>query len=129
MIDSILTSIKTILGIEAEDTAFDQELIAHINSVLISLTQLGIGPSDGFLITSDAETWQDFIGDNKMKRGLVETFVGLKVRLIFDPPMNATAVEAIKETVKELEFRLYIIENPKNTFEKVEGENDDNTSI
>ena len=62
--DSILTSIKKLLGMDADYTAFDTDVIIHINTALAILCQLGVGPDKGFRIRDDSATWQDFVGDD-----------------------------------------------------------------
>ena len=123
MSDSILTSVKTALGILPGATEFDDELIIHINSVLGILTQEGLGPAEGYAIESDQETYEDFLGTNKMQLSLAKLFVPLKVRLAFDPPMNSGTTEALTKRAEELEYRLYMTENPKKTFETSESSN------
>lgn len=103
--ESILTSIKKLFGIAEECTDFDQDLIIHINSVLMILTQLGIGPPEGFTITDQTSVWEDFV-PNIHQVSAVKTFVHLKVRLIFDPPMSTAVLESMKEILKETEWRL-----------------------
>lgn len=103
--DSILNTIKKTLSIEEECTDFDQELILHINSVFSVLTQLGVGPEDGFFIEDETETWDDFMDDMK-KIQMVKTYIGLKVRLLFDPPTTSFAIESIKNAATEYEWRL-----------------------
>lgn len=105
--ESILTSIKKLLGIAEECTDFDGDIITHINSVFLILRQLGVGPSDGFSICSDQALWSDFIGDQSMLDA-VRSYIYLKVRLMFDPPQNSSLLEAIKENTRELEFRLNV---------------------
>jgi hypothetical protein len=77
----------------------------YINMAIMSLTQLGVGPETGFIISSDVETWNDFIGDRKDIEGL-KTYIYLKVRLVFDPPTNQFLVDAMERQIKELEWRL-----------------------
>lgn len=108
MNDSILNDIKKLLGIMESYEHFDVDIIIHINTAFSTLTQLGIGPSDGFSITNKTETWADFIGDDYLKFQSVKTYIYLKVRMIFDPPSNSSATEAIKSTISELEWRLNI---------------------
>lgn len=72
---------------------------------IMSLTQLGVGPETGFMISSDLETWSDFIGDRKDIEG-VKTFIYLKVRLVFDPPANQFLVDAMERQIRELECRI-----------------------
>ena len=113
--DSILTSVKKIIGISEEDESFDTDLIIHINSVLMILNQLGVGPEDGFSITDKSAVWTDAIGDNKLIEA-VKTFVGLKVRLIFDPPTSSAVLDSINKTISELEWRInVIVENKANS--------------
>lgn len=103
--ESILTSIKKLLGITEECTDFDKDLVININSTLMILTQLGIGPPEGFTIVDSTATWSDFVSNIK-QLAAVKTFVHLKVRLIFDPPMSTAVLESMKEIVKETEWRL-----------------------
>ncbi len=105
--ESILTSIKKLLGIAEECTDFDGDIITHINSVFLILRQLGVGPSDGFSICDDQTLWSDFIGDQSMLDA-VRSYIYLKVRLLFDPPQNSSLLEAVKENARELEFRLNV---------------------
>ena len=105
--DSILNSVKKALGIESDYTYFDPDITLHINSVLLSLTQIGVGPSSGFVITSDEETWVDFI-DTRTDLEAIKTLIYLKVRLIFDPPTLSFVIDSIERTIKELEWRLNV---------------------
>jgi hypothetical protein len=104
---SILTSIKKMLGIEEADTHFDQDIIMHINSVLMILRQMGVGPATGFYIEDKVKTWPDFLGDSTAIEA-VKTYVYLKVRLIFDPPSSSFVLESIKEQIQEFEWRLNV---------------------
>lgn len=116
--DSILESIKKQLGISEEDTVFDPELIIHINSVLANLTQIGVGPEEGFAITDETSIWQDFIGDSKTLQN-VKTYVYLKVRIVFDPPTSSIVMDALKAEIKELEFRMFVeTDNEKRLVEQ-----------
>lgn len=107
MMDSILTSIKKLLGVGEEYTHFDADIIMHINSVIFVLTQIGIGPVDGFSITSKDQTWDDFL-QGRINIESVKSYVYLKVRLLFDPPNNSFLVEAIERQISEHEWRLNI---------------------
>lgn len=107
MNESILTSIKKLLGITEDYSQFDADIIMHINSVFSTLMQIGIGPKSGFAITGEQETWNDFIGDNKKQQSVI-SYVYLKVRLLFDPPSSSVLVSAINEQIKEFEWRLSI---------------------
>lgn len=107
MNESILTSIKKMLGITEEYTHFDQDIIIHINTVLMILHQLGVGPEEGFSITDSYETWSDFLVDNKNIEA-VKTYVYLKVKLLFDPPLSSAVTESINKSINELEWRLNV---------------------
>ena len=105
--DSILTSIKKLLGITEDYEHFDTDIIMHINSVFSILTQLGVGPADGFSITGAGETWSDYIQDEK-KLEMVKSYIYQKVRLLFDPPTSSALMEAANNAVAELEWRLNV---------------------
>lgn len=112
--DSILLSIKKLLGLVEDDQAFDADIIIHINSVFTILNQLGIGPEDGFKIESQEETWGQFIQDDTLLED-VKTYIYLKVRLIFDPPLNSSILQSVERTISELEFRLNLKENKEES--------------
>ena len=105
--ESILTSIKKLLGISEEYTHFDADLIMHINSVFLILTQIGVGPSEGFSISDETAKWTDFIQDS-IRLGAVKSFMYLKVRLLFDPPSSSSVMEATNKLIAELEWRLNV---------------------
>lgn len=107
MEESILISIKKLLGITNDYTQFDTDIIIHINTAFVSLNQLGVGPEEGFMIEDASAVWEDFIGDNK-KLNSVQTYIYLKVKLVFDPPLNPSVLEANKQTINELEWRLNV---------------------
>jgi hypothetical protein len=112
--DSILTSIKKLLGIQSDYTHFDADLVITINSVLAILTQLGVGPENGFSISDASATWADFIGEATTLE-MVKSFVHLRVRLLFDPPQNASLADAIDRMAKELEWRIQVAADPVET--------------
>lgn len=104
--ESILTSIKKQLGITEEYTPFDDIIIAHINSVFINLAQIGVGPSDGFVISDEKATWNDFVYDSSSFRvEWLQTYVYLQVKLVFDPP-TGSVLDSYKRRIDELEWRL-----------------------
>lgn len=105
--DSILTSIKKLLGIAEEYTQFDDDIIMHINTVFLNLAQLGVGPSAGFSIEDDSAVWEDFIEDNAQLNA-VKTYVYLKVKLVFDPPLSSSVIESMNNMISELEWRLNV---------------------
>lgn len=106
--ESILISTKKILGLDANYTAFDMDVIIHINSTFATLHQLGIGPIDGFMIEDGVPTWDDFLSGDK-RLNSVKTYVYLKVRLLFDPPATSFAITAIQDQVREAEWRLNVV--------------------
>lgn len=112
--DSILTSVKKLIGIAEDDDAFDTDVIMHINSSFLVLSQLGVGPDEGFYINDDTAVWTDFIPDNMLLLNYVKTFVYLKAKLVFDPPSSSIAVQSMQEMVSEHEWRI-VHENEKNT--------------
>lgn len=107
MNDSILTSIKKLLGITEEYEHFDQDIIIHINSVFMILNQLGVGPSNSFSITDKTAVWSDFISEGTNLES-VKSYIYLKVRLLFDPPTTSAVMESMNRMISELEFRLNV---------------------
>jgi hypothetical protein len=107
MDDSILVSIKKLLGITKTCTDFDADIIMHINTVLMVLNQLGVGPETGFYIEDDKAEWKDFV-DEEDNLNAIKSYIHLKVKLMFDPPLNSAIIEAIQQSIKELEWRLNV---------------------
>lgn len=105
--DSILNSIKKVLGIEESYTHFDADIMMHINAVFAVLSQLGVGPASGFSIDGASQQWDEFLGNDKRIQ-MVKTFVALRVRLLFDPPLSSAVMEAMKQQVEELTWRIQI---------------------
>lgn len=111
-IESILTSIKKLLGIGEDYNHFDADLILHINSVFSILTQLGVGPANGFSISGKNEKWSDFIIENPNIVALLKSYIYLKVKLLFDPPASSAAIDSINRQISEFEWRLSIVPDP-----------------
>ena len=105
MYESILTSIKKLLGIPEDYEHYDADIIMHINSVFMILNQLGGGPSNGFSITDKTAVWGNFISDNDNLEA-VKSYVYMKVRLLFDPPLSSAVMECMNRMISELEWRL-----------------------
>lgn len=103
--ESVLTSIKKLLGIKEEYTNFDTDILININSVFLTLNQLGIGPTTGLEIVGKDDTWNSILGERKDLIG-IKTYIFLKVKLLFDPPQTGYLVESINNQCKELEWRL-----------------------
>ena len=106
--DSILTSIKKLLGITAEYKQFDPDLIIHINSVFLILKQLGIGPEQGFSISGEYETWDQFLPEGSENFEAVKSYIYIKVKLLFDPPTSSAVMEAMNRIASEYEWRLNV---------------------
>ena len=102
MTQSILLTIKKMLGIAEEYHAFDLDIIIHINSVFLSLYQFGIGPETPYQITDETQEWSDF----QTEIPGIQSYVYLKVRLLFDPPTNSFLVNSMQEQIKEFEWRF-----------------------
>lgn len=105
--DSILTTIKDMLGIAEEYAHFDAAIIRHINSAFMTLNQLGVGPTKCFKITSDEQTWYDFLGESEDLETVI-TYIYEKVKLNFDPPSSSFVLTAMKDQSKEDEWRLNV---------------------
>ena len=112
MTESILTSVKKLLGIDESYTHFDPDLIMHINSVFSILTQMGVGPPNGFSITGNSEVWNDFITKEPNNFSLVKSYMHLKVKLLFDPPLGSAVIESINRQISEFEWRLFVAADP-----------------
>lgn len=105
MEENILNSIKKLLGIPEDYTAFDQDVMIHINSVFMILSEFGVGPSNGYSLKDGTEKWGDFISDDKNLEG-IKTYVYMKVKTIFDPPLNSAVLASMKELISEFEWRI-----------------------
>ena len=121
--ESILTSIKKMLGIAEEYTHFDADLIMHINSVLSILTQIGVGPAEGFSIKDYSSMWEDFITEDS-KLELVKSYIYMKVKLLFDPPLSSSVIESMNRIISELEWRIQVAVDPVKTIEEEEIQNE-----
>lgn len=108
MEESILNTVKKMIGIGADYTSFDTDMIVCINSAFGILNQLGVGPEEGFEISGSEESWDDFMPDDTPARDMSKTYIFLKARLIFDPPQSSGVIEAVKSQIAELEWRLFV---------------------
>lgn len=107
MEQSILISTKKILGVAPDYTVFDLDIITHINTAFTTLAQLGIGPTEGFMIEDEEAVWADFLNSD-LQLNSVKTYVHLRVRMLFDPPQTSFHIAAMKEQILEFEVRLSI---------------------
>lgn len=107
MDDSILNTIRTLLVGDEDDTSFDDELIVDINAALNNLTDVGVGPEEGFIITGSTEAWEDFIEDHKLLER-VKNYVKLETRLLFDPPTASYVLESMQKKADEALWRINV---------------------
>lgn len=105
--DSILTSIKKLLGIDEDYTQFDMDIIMCINTAFSVLNQLGVGPTQAFMIQDELSVWDDFMPEDTRPE-MVKSYIHQKVRLLFDPPQTAALLNSLTESVKEFEWRLNV---------------------
>lgn len=119
MIASILNSVKKDIGVGSDYDHFDPEIITAINTAFSTLNQLGVGPSSGFSISDDTTEWSDYISDpDSPTLGFVKTYVSKKAKMLFDPPTSSALMEAMKENLKELEFRINVEVDPNRNEEE-----------
>lgn len=105
MTESILDEIKKVCGLPPEYTAFDQDLILHLNSEFAVLNQIGVGPAPGFMITDNTATWDQFL-EGEMRLNMVKTYLSLKMRLIFDPPATGPLNAAFEKQAEMFLWRI-----------------------
>jgi len=110
--ESILNSVKSFIGISEEETHFDTDVMITINSMFARLRQMGLGPEESFTIVDDKSVWNEFTEDDP-DLSEVKTYVQIKTKLIFDPPANSNILNALKEEVKEIEWRLTVVASNK----------------
>jgi hypothetical protein len=122
--NSILNDIKKLLGIDADDDSFDKDIMLIINSIIPSLSQIGIGPASGFIVLSAEDTWKDYLveiwdnihlnAESAINYEGVKVYIYLRTKLIFDPPTNTTVIQSIKDNIKELEWRMMLAVETNN---------------
>lgn len=107
--ESILDSVKHALGLPPDPSYnyYDADIIMHINTVLNTLTQLGVGDNAGFQISDNTAVWNDFLGSNAVLLNTVKSYVSMKVRMIFDPPQSSNVYNALENMIRECEWRIY----------------------
>ena len=119
--ESILSSVKKVLGIPSDYEHFDQDILLHINSVMSIMHQLGVGPEEGFIVEDDSTTWSDFFGEDVdiNKFAYVKSYICIRVRLLFDPPTSSGAIDAMERQMRELEWRITVTRDPREDSEEV----------
>lgn len=112
--ESILDYVKKMLGIQKDYTHFDPDVIYGINAAFAVLTQLGVGPEEGFMINDDTTVWNEFVSDT-FRLSLIKPYIYLKTRLLFDPPSSSTLIDSINKTIAEYEWRLHVVSDGDDT--------------
>ena len=112
-LDSVLNTIKKLLGIDADDDSFDSDICIGINSAILTLSQLGLEGKEGFIVTSDEQEWSDYLNDNKLLP-MVQQYIHLKTKMSFDPPQNSIVGEKLKQIITELEWRIRMVSETNN---------------
>ena len=111
MQDSILMTIRKLVCGDPYADHFDTDLLVHINACFSILNQLGVGPENGFVVTDETQSWSSYIADN-YRLNMVKTYVTLKVKKIFDPPLTSSVLEAMDKEISQLEWRLNVAVDP-----------------
>ena len=109
MNEQILTSVRHAIGLGEEHTYYDSDLILHINSTFDVLHQIGAGPTEGFAIEGELETWNDYFNREPARViNFVKTYMYISVKLLFDPPQNSFLVKSLEDKQKEYEWRINV---------------------
>ena len=111
MQDSILMTIRKLVCGDPYADHFDTDLLVHINACFSILNQLGVGPENGFVVTDETQSWSSYVADNRILN-MVKTYVTLKVKKIFDPPLTSSVLEAMDKEISQLEWRLNVAVDP-----------------
>ena len=111
--NSVLNTIKKLLGIDADDDSFDSDICIGINSAILTLSQLGLEGKEGFIVTDDTQEWSDYLNDNKLLP-MVQQYIHLKTKISFDPPQNSFVCENLKQIITELEWRIRMASETNN---------------
>lgn len=106
--NSILLTVKKALGVDADCSDFDTDILIHLNSVLAVLQQLGVGPDDGYYIEDETPSWEDYLGESHAYVAMVKSYIIAKVRLLFDPPVSSAVMESLNRICSEFEWRANV---------------------
>lgn len=118
-VESILLSVKELLGLPEDDIAFDLDIMLNINSAIMTLRQIGVGPQQGFVVTSKDVTYKDWLGDKEERFQNAKMYLYYRTKMSFDPPASSSVMECLKKLIEECECRLSYEVDPPNTFEEV----------
>ncbi len=117
--ESILNSVKKQLGILPEMKEFDQDIVMNINAAILTLKQIGVGPQDYlFILEDERQTYSDFLGEGNMEIPYVKMYLFYKTKISFDPPQSSIVLESLKSLASEIEWRLNVQVDSRNTFEE-----------
>ena len=108
MANSIFNSVKKVVGLLGDDGSFDEDILLHINSVVSTLRQLGLSIPADFYVEDDVQTWRDLLGEFR-DLDLVKSYMAMKVRLMFDPPVSSFGLKSMEEMTKEYEWRINVL--------------------
>ena len=108
---SILKTTKKNLGLDADYTDFDPEIIGYINTALSTMTQVGVGPDEGFQIQDEFAEWDAFLGGDPRLNAVIN-YVSMSVRLMFDPPATSFGINAIQDQLNQMIWRIEVAANP-----------------
>lgn len=118
MDESILKSIKDLLGISESDEAFDQDVLININAIFSTLYQLGVGSKRYNYVVTEADTWYQVFYDFEDLIGFIKLYTYMKVKIVFDPPTNSSILDALNNQIKEIEWRITMQADPSKFFEE-----------
>lgn len=105
--DSILDSVKKTLGLDSSDTSFDLDVTMFINGAFGSLHQVGVGSDTGFIISDNSTLWSQYVADFTYL-ALVKLYIYMAVRLAFDPPATSFGIDAVKNQIDQLIWRINV---------------------
>ena len=112
--DSILTSIKKLMGLTEEYDAFDQDILILINSVLFELEQIGVKAKEGFVLSDKTAVWSDYSDDDRLLNAL-KPYIYMKTKLTFDPPTSSGALDSMNRIIDRFEWRINLYSDTGGT--------------
>ena len=112
--ESILDTIKKLIGVDVSDDSFDPDIIIDINSAIFTLSQMGIGPKNGFIVIDRTQKWSDYINSSTISLEGIKSYIHLQTKIVFDQPTNSTVIDSIRRKIQELEWRLMLAVETNN---------------
>lgn len=104
MSSSIMDDVKHMLGLLPAETAFDSDVMIHVNTIFTTLHQLGVGSDEGFMIEDNSTQWDEFITDDRLNG--IKSYMFLRAKLLFDPPQVGFVIASMDRQIAELEWRI-----------------------